>query len=108
MEKTFVNDFDKIATDMQPLTMFIFGLFTSLSIGRWWSLRIDSLGFVMDAIVYNTAFLSGNLVRKTHLSPEEVKHVEQDIIKCMKLGIASLQALTQKSRGEVNMYKLVE
>lgn len=107
-ENKFVAGFDTLSSHMQPLTMFIFGLFTSLSIGRWWSLRIDSLGFVMDAIVYITGFLSGNLVRTSHLSPEEVKHMEQDIIKCMKLSIASLAALTQKSRGESNMSKLVK
>jgi len=98
---------ERLSRDLRMLTPFIFGLFVSLTLSRWWSMRISSLGVIMDGIVFNTMFLAGAGARK-NLTPQEAEDFERDVMKVIKLGIASLQSITAHSRGVQSLQPLVD
>lgn len=99
----FLEAWEPITWNLQKVTPFIFGLFSSLALTRWWSTRTDCVGKVMDATVHLTAALAGWAARKCKTS-DEYDCIEQDIVKILKLGVASLQCIAMQSRDNYDCY----
>jgi len=85
----------------------MFGLFISLTISRWWNFRSKALGSVMDAVIHISGFLCNTGCPK-NLPAEDQEAFVRDVEKVMKLGVASIQCITEQSRGTVSMDKIVE
>lgn len=102
-ESELIKSMELITGNLRRPTMFIFGLFTSLTIGRWWAVRVGAVGKVLDAIVHVTTHLTNAVEKKKDLRPEDRDIAEQDIHKVIKLGCASIQCITQISRGDEYM-----
>lgn len=107
-ENEIISNLEGIQAKLGKPTMFIFGLFTSLTINRWWALRASSLGILMDAVVNATAFLASSVDRKPGLTSEKRDELEQDVFKIVKLGVASVHCSCQMSRDRMDYHLLVE
>lgn len=95
-----------LSSTLKRLTPFVFGLFLSLTMKRWWDLRVGELGVVMGSIVQNVSFVS-QFGCRVDMSPTERKEFEGDCIHLARLGVASLECVAQNSRGDFSFDALM-
>lgn len=106
-----IKALSQLSGALRNLTPFVFGLFVSLTLARWWSMRIGSLGVILDGIIFDTMFVCGMGSRRRHhlnWTDEQHNDYEDDVARIYKLGVASMMCITAHSRGDLGMETLVE
>mmetsp|Transcript_23100 Transcript_23100/g.41741 ORF Transcript_23100/g.41741 Transcript_23100/m.41741 type:complete len:561 (+) Transcript_23100:79-1761(+) len=89
---------EQLTSNLQTFCPFLFGLFVSLTLGRWWSVRSGGIGATADHIVNVCSFLTANAARRLVRSQDwHLFKANHDRI--VRYGIASLTCLAKESRG---------
>eukprot|EP00930_Biecheleria_cincta_P037931 TRINITY_DN26072_c0_g1_i1.p1 TRINITY_DN26072_c0_g1~~TRINITY_DN26072_c0_g1_i1.p1 ORF type:complete len:540 (-),score=87.66 TRINITY_DN26072_c0_g1_i1:61-1680(-) len=84
--------------NLQRFCPFLFGLFVSLSLGRWWIMRADGVGGIADYLTNLSCFLTANAVRRLP-NPEDWKLFKQVHLRIVRYGLAALSCIAKESRG---------
>jgi len=99
-----------VSTNIQRLCPFLFGLFTSIVLSRWWTLRTMGVGAMDDHLINISGLLIGFACRI--LPRQEDWELFRSIhSKIVKYGLSSLNCIAMESRGGVtdqSLQKLVE
>eukprot|EP00931_Biecheleriopsis_adriatica_P047600 TRINITY_DN27457_c0_g1_i1.p1 TRINITY_DN27457_c0_g1~~TRINITY_DN27457_c0_g1_i1.p1 ORF type:complete len:576 (-),score=94.25 TRINITY_DN27457_c0_g1_i1:61-1671(-) len=99
--------FEVSTGNLQRFCPFLFGLFVSTMLGRWWALRTQGVGSVADHIVNVSCFLTANAARRLpRKSDWDLFRVEHN--KVIRFGMASLSCLAWESRGGGRLEDLVK
>eukprot|EP00419_Tripos_fusus_P007253 CAMPEP_0172673176 /NCGR_PEP_ID=MMETSP1074-20121228/11991_1 /TAXON_ID=2916 /ORGANISM="Ceratium fusus, Strain PA161109" /LENGTH=409 /DNA_ID=CAMNT_0013490445 /DNA_START=72 /DNA_END=1301 /DNA_ORIENTATION=- len=90
---------DRLAHQINSFVPFCLGLYVSLSLQRWWTLRVAALGKVFDSFCNLAMLISCELHAKkwTDLRTQVLKY-----------GFGSLTLLTQAARDKEDLQKLVD
>jgi hypothetical protein len=84
-----VEPLDALADQVNAFVPFVLALFVSLTLSRWWSLRVTALGKVFDSLA-NTC-----MIVASELNDLKWRDVRTGI---MKYGMASVELLVQAAR----------
>mmetsp|Transcript_68669 Transcript_68669/g.182944 ORF Transcript_68669/g.182944 Transcript_68669/m.182944 type:complete len:493 (-) Transcript_68669:69-1547(-) len=101
VEKTRLGagDLDELATYMNRFCPFFLGLYVSLTLSRWWALRVQSLGAMLDAscnIYWITAsFLSGSQYHHTRVHVKSLLQAAVTMVTRMARGIDDTMDLVE-------------
>jgi len=106
----FIFQFDKLqhvsvlplehmAAHISAFVPFVLGLYVSLTLTRWWQLRVTALGKVMDA------FASISMLLNSELREKKWTQVRTQVA---KYGFASVELLVQAARNKPDMKRLVQ
>jgi len=87
----------EISYDLQRFCPFVFGLFTSIMLSRWWSLRTEAVGAVGDHCI-NVSGILVSVAARVLYSDEDWRIFREMHIKVVKYGIASLSCIVMESR----------
>jgi len=88
----------RAAENLQNFCPFLFGLFVSLSLGRWWTMRCDGIGCCADYITNICCFLTANAARRLPREEDWQLFVSVQSRIC-RYGLASLNCIAKESRG---------
>jgi hypothetical protein len=88
------HELENLAEYLNVFIPFILGLYISSGLSRWWSLRVDGLGAVLDA-AQNTALLMSGMFP----GPEWVELHDQ----VLKWALASVTLIVHSCRGSGNI-----
>jgi len=84
-----VEPLDALAEQVNAFVPFVLALFVSLTLSRWWSLRVTALGKVFDSLA-NTC-----MIVASELNDLKWRDVRTGV---MKYGMASVELLVQAAR----------
>lgn len=101
------DGFSALADTQKRLTPFVFGLFISLTMKRWWELRLNELGMVMGAIVQCVSFVN-QIGCRVDMSAAERRAFNDDCLHMTRLGVASLECVAQRSQGDFSFDELMK
>eukprot|EP00930_Biecheleria_cincta_P047100 TRINITY_DN32588_c0_g1_i1.p1 TRINITY_DN32588_c0_g1~~TRINITY_DN32588_c0_g1_i1.p1 ORF type:complete len:562 (-),score=99.74 TRINITY_DN32588_c0_g1_i1:212-1897(-) len=90
--------FESATSNLQKFCPFLFGLFVSTILARWWSLRSQGVGAVADHICNISCFMTAAASRRL-VSAEDWGLFEEQHAKVVRYGLASLSCLAKESRG---------
>jgi len=90
---------ERLASQINSFVPFCLGLYVSLSLSRWWTLRVSALGKVFDSFCNLSMLISCELHAKkwTDLRTQILKY-----------GFGSLTLLTQAARDREDLQKIVD
>lgn len=97
-ESDSMPDIQRASENLQRFCPFLFGLFVSLSLGRWWIMRADGVGAIADYMVNLSCFLTANAVRRLP-NEEDWKLYKTVHARIVRYGLASLSCIAKESRG---------
>lgn len=97
-ERESMPDIQRASENLQRFCPFLFGLFVSLSLGRWWIMRSDGVGAIADYMVNLSCFLTANAVRRLP-NEEDWKLYKLVHARIVRYGMASLSCIAKESRG---------
>jgi len=88
----------KVTDNLQRFCPFLFGLFVSLIIGRWWFIRTQAVGAMVDHCINISCLLSsyGARILQRKEDWEDFKKIHNRIV---KYGLAALSCIAKESRG---------
>eukprot|EP00931_Biecheleriopsis_adriatica_P005277 TRINITY_DN106801_c0_g1_i1.p1 TRINITY_DN106801_c0_g1~~TRINITY_DN106801_c0_g1_i1.p1 ORF type:complete len:535 (-),score=88.98 TRINITY_DN106801_c0_g1_i1:73-1647(-) len=78
---------------------FLFGLFVSLSLSRWWTMRDNGIGNAADYMISLSSFLISNAVRRLP-QEDDWKIFERVHARIVRYALASLSCVAKESRGD--------
>jgi len=90
---------DQLANQINSFVPFCLGLYVSLSLSRWWTLRISALGKVLDS------FCNLSMLMACELHAKKWTDLRTQVL---KYGFGSLTLLTQAARQKGDLQKLVD
>lgn len=88
--------------NLQRFCPFLFGMFVSVMLNRWWTMRTDGIGNVADHIINVSCFLISNGARKLPKKEDWELFIAVHA-KVVKYGIASLTCIAQECRGNTGL-----
>eukprot|EP00931_Biecheleriopsis_adriatica_P045152 TRINITY_DN25881_c0_g1_i1.p1 TRINITY_DN25881_c0_g1~~TRINITY_DN25881_c0_g1_i1.p1 ORF type:complete len:576 (-),score=114.77 TRINITY_DN25881_c0_g1_i1:43-1704(-) len=90
---------NRFVEKMQMFCPFLFGLFVSTSLSRWWALRSNGIGNAADYITNLSCFLTANAARRLVDEADWLlfKRVHGRIV---RYGLAGLSCIAKESRGK--------
>jgi len=94
-----VEPLNNLASQVNAFVPFVLALFVSLTLSRWWALRVTALGKVFDSLANTCMIVASEL---NDLRWEEVR------LGVMKYGMASVELLVQAAREADEIESLVE
>jgi hypothetical protein len=94
-----VEPLNNLASQVNAFVPFVLALFVSLTLSRWWALRVTALGKVFDSLANTCMIVASEL---NDLRWEEVR------FGVMKYGMASVELLVQAARDHDEIDSLVE
>jgi len=94
-----VEPLDALADQVNAFVPFVLALFVSLTLSRWWSLRVTALGKVFDSLA-NTC-----MIVASELNDLKWREVRTGI---MKYGMASVELLVQAARDDEEVEALTK
>lgn len=97
-EKNSMPSFEDSTSNIQKFCPFLFGLFVSTMLTRWWSLRSQGVGAVADHICNISCFMTAAAARRL-VSAADWDLFEEQHAKVVRYGLASLSCLAKESRG---------
>lgn len=94
-----IGPLEDLASQINAFVPFCLALYVSLTLSRWWSLRISALGRVFDAFANTCMIISCELHDKkwTTLRNQVAKY-----------GFASVELLVQAAKDDADMDRLIE
>jgi len=90
---------EALADQVSAFVPFVLALFVSLTLSRWWALRVTALGKVFDSLA-NTC-----MIVASELNDLRWRNVRTGI---MKYGMASIELLVQAAREDEDIDSLLE
>jgi len=99
LENLDVLPLDALADQVNAFVPFVLALFVSLTLTRWWALRVTALGKVFDSLA-NTC-----MIVASELNDLKWRDVRTGI---MKYGMASVELLIQAAREDEEVDSLVK
>jgi len=90
LEKLNTSSLEKLATHVNAFVPFCLALYVTLTLQRWWALRVDALGKLYDS------FCNICMVISCELRGHEWFQVRDQVA---KYGIASIELLVKAARG---------
>lgn len=107
-KENVLPSFQDSTDNIQKFCPFLFGLFVSIMLGRWWSLRSQGVGAVADHICNISCFMTAAAARRL-VCPADWDLFEEQHAKVVRYGLAALTCLVKESRGpEAPLHELVE
>jgi len=94
-----IKPLEALADQVSAFVPFVLALFVSLTLSRWWALRVTALGKVFDSLA-NTC-----MIVASELNDLRWRDVRTGI---MKYGMASIELLVQAAREEEDIDSLLE
>jgi len=94
-----VEPLNSLASQVNAFVPFVLALFVSLTLSRWWALRVTALGKVFDSLANTCMIVASEL---NDLRWEEVR------LGVMKYGMASVELLVQAAREADEIESLAE
>jgi len=92
-----------ISDNVQKFCPFLFGMFVSIILGRWWSIRTQAVGAIADHIMNISGMMVGMGARILQEDSDWILFRSLHI-RFVKYGLASLSAVAQESRHDVNFW----
>jgi len=100
-EHTSLPSIGEALQGMGSLTPFLFGLFVSVSLNRWWSMRSSGIGAMSDQLSDISNFMLSTASRQ--LTDAEDWQVFKDVhAKCIRWGLSALFCVAAESRAEAS------
>mmetsp|Transcript_131114 Transcript_131114/g.261672 ORF Transcript_131114/g.261672 Transcript_131114/m.261672 type:complete len:404 (-) Transcript_131114:146-1357(-) len=99
LEYMDLEPLESLVAQVSVFVPFLLALFVSLSLSRWWALRVSALGQVFDALA-NTC-----MIVASELNGGKWREVRTSVL---KYGMASLELLIQAAREAEDIESLVE
>lgn len=99
LAKLEIDPLEALANQVSAFVPFVLALFVSLTLSRWWALRVTALGKVFDSLA-NTC-----MIVASELNDLRWKEVRTGV---MKYGMASIELLVQAAREDEDIESLVE
>jgi len=94
-----IKPLEALTDQVSAFVPFVLALFVSLTLSRWWALRVTALGKVFDSLA-NTC-----MIVASELNDLRWRHVRTGI---MKYGMASIELLVQAAREDEDIDSLLE
>merc|ERR1719362_1654545 len=94
-----IKPLEALADQVSAFVPFVLALFVSLTLSRWWALRVTALGKVFDSLANTCMIVASEL---NDLRWEEVR------LGVMKYGMASVELLVQAARDSDEIETLAE
>jgi len=94
-----IKPLEALADQVSAFVPFVLALFVSLTLSRWWALRVTALGKVFDSLANTCMIVASEL---NYLRWRDVR------TGIMKYGMASIELLVQAAREEEDIDSLLE
>eukprot|EP00408_Alexandrium_pacificum_P028540 CAMPEP_0171206328 /NCGR_PEP_ID=MMETSP0790-20130122/27006_1 /TAXON_ID=2925 /ORGANISM="Alexandrium catenella, Strain OF101" /LENGTH=429 /DNA_ID=CAMNT_0011671869 /DNA_START=144 /DNA_END=1431 /DNA_ORIENTATION=+ len=94
-----VEPLENLASQINAFVPFCLALYVSLTLSRWWALRIQALGKVFDSFANTVMIISCELHDKKWMTLRN---------QVAKYGFASVELLVQAARDESSFDRLIE
>eukprot|EP00927_Polykrikos_kofoidii_P016686 TRINITY_DN17564_c0_g2_i1.p1 TRINITY_DN17564_c0_g2~~TRINITY_DN17564_c0_g2_i1.p1 ORF type:complete len:531 (+),score=85.10 TRINITY_DN17564_c0_g2_i1:107-1699(+) len=97
-EKDSLPPLEEVSTNVQRFCPFLFGLFISIVLSRWWSIRTNAVGEIANQVINVSGLLvsMGSRILKRDEDWELFKENHKQLV---KYGIASISCCGFESRG---------
>jgi len=99
LETLDLSPLEGLVSQVSVFVPFLLALFVSLSLSRWWALRVTALGQVFDSLA-NTC-----MIVASELNGVKWREVRTSIL---KYGMASVEVLIQAARESEDIESLIE
>lgn len=87
----------EISYDLQRFCPFVFGLFTSIMLQRWWAMRTDALGAIGDHCI-NVSGILASVAARVLVSTDDWEAFKLYHGRVVKYGLASMSCIVMESR----------
>lgn len=87
----------EISMDLQRFCPFVFGLFTSIMLSRWWAMRTDAVGAIGDHCI-NVSGILVSVAARVLKTEEDWAAFRQYHRSIVKWGLASMECIVLESR----------
>jgi hypothetical protein len=98
LQKQVMPALTEISTDLMRFCPFLFGLFTSIILSRWWTLRVDGIGAMSDHTINISGLLCSTGARILH-NEQDWERFKQLHSRVVKYGVSALACIVAESRG---------
>merc|ERR1719375_2599378 len=99
LESIDTNSLEALAKHINAFVPFCLALYVSLTLQRWWALRVDALGKLYDS------FSNICMIVSCELRGEEWHQARDQVA---KYGMASIELLVKAARANKDLITLVE